>query len=65
LCEAFGCLPSQLDEEDPRLLSRIMQLRAYEGTREALDHAEKQSDVPVTPMTETWVKVQREKMNSR
>jgi len=42
-----------------------MQLRAYESTREALDHAEKQSDVPKTTMTETWVKVQREKMNSR
>ena len=29
-------MPSELDREDPRLLSRIMQLRGYANTRDAM-----------------------------
>lgn len=51
-------MPSQLDDESPGLLLRILQLRAYVDTWQAIKHAESQKDAPKGPMTEVWSDVQ-------
>jgi hypothetical protein len=45
-------LPSQLDDEDPRLLSRIMQMRSFVATREAMksDKQRERDAKPKGPM---------------
>ncbi len=37
LCEEFECLPSQLENESPRLLLRIRELRGYEQAFRAVE----------------------------
>jgi hypothetical protein len=60
MCEEFGCLLSQLDDEDPNLLMRIMQLRSFESSRQAMkSDKEREKDAkPHGPMAEIVAKVQ-------
>lgn len=56
----FGCLPSQIDDEDPILLSRIIQMRSFDSMRSAM-RSEKQREhdaKPSGPMKELVAKVQ-------
>jgi len=60
MCEEFGCLPSDLEDEDPNLLMRIMQLRSFENTRQAMksDKEREKDSKPHGPMAEIVAKVQ-------
>lgn len=42
LCEEFGCLPSELDDESPRLLLRIVELRNYSRAFRAVEEYSRQ-----------------------
>jgi hypothetical protein len=65
LCEEFGCLPSQLDQEDPERLFEIAGLRGYARAKQALDSAESETDVKRTGMVEQVWKIQAEIIKDR
>lgn len=52
LCEEFGCLPSQAQEEledgDLGLLVTILEMRTYARAKAMVDQAERQADLPMT-----------------
>ena len=55
VCDEFHCVPSQAIRElerDPELVFEVMELRAYAQTKEQMDRAENQSDVPTGPMAD-------------
>ncbi len=64
VCEEFSCLPSAAVNEimdDPNNYALdILELRAYQRAKEALDNAKKPTDVPKTPMVEKVWEVQAE-----
>lgn len=59
-CEEFGRLPSEIEREDPELLYRIVQLRAYTRMRDAMrTEKERERDAqPSGPIAELVAKVQ-------
>jgi hypothetical protein len=59
-CEEFGKLPSEIEGEDPGLLERIVQLRAYSRMRDAMrTEKERERDAqPSGPLAELVAKVQ-------
>ena len=64
VCEEFGCLPSEALRElldEPRGMALdILELRAYARTKEQMDHAKEQTDMPSGPMAEWVWKIQAE-----
>lgn len=65
LCEEFHCLPSQLDQEDPRRIQELMLMRGYARAKEQLDNAKSEGDVKPTPMIERVWEIQAEIMKDR
>lgn len=60
LCEEFGCRPSEALDEPAGLTLEIMELRAYARAKAELEAAQKEEDVPRTPMVERVWEVQGE-----
>lgn len=69
LCEEFSISPGQalreLAETPWRLLSDILELRAYARAKELLEQARSEGDVPRTPAVEMVWEVQAELLRRR
>lgn len=65
LCEEFGCRPSEALDEPAALTLEIMELRAYARAKAELEAAQKEEDVPRTPMVERVWEVQHALLQRR
>lgn len=65
LCSEFGCLPSQLEKEDPTLIRDIAFLRSYARAKSELDHAKSEGDIKHTAMVDRVWSIQHQIMKDR
>lgn len=69
ICEEFSCLPSEALRElldDPNNMALdIIELRAYARTKQQIDDARKQEDMPSGPLADLVWQVQHEIVRRR
>lgn len=60
ICQEFGCTPSAALREDGVLVMEILELRSYARTKAAIDQAEREEDMPNTPIAERVFEIVKE-----
>lgn len=50
VCEEFHCTPAEALEQPYDLTLTIMHMRAYAQTKQVMDSAQRQAEIPETPM---------------
>lgn len=69
ICEEFNCLPSaalrELMNDPAQMAIDIMELRAYARTKEAIDNAHSDKDIPASPMVDQVFSIQAELLKRR
>ena len=60
LCEEFECSPYVAVDLPYGISARIMLLRGYASARQAVESAEKQSDLEMTPAIQEVLEIQAE-----
>jgi hypothetical protein len=68
VCESFHCPPSVAEQElerNPDLVLSILHMRAYRDTKLAIDRAQKEDQVPKTPMVDVVMAIEVELMQER
>lgn len=62
ICEEFHCTPEEALDQPYDLALTIMQLRAYAHTKQTVEAAKRQSDVPETVLTRKYQAIKLEIM---
>lgn len=62
ICEEFHCLPSQAMNEPQAEVLDILELRYYQRTKQAVDRAQNEEQMPAGPMAELVKQIEEEQI---